>query len=58
VKLLHPSLKNSSRNSPGRKCYPGGATARLIVFCFCGIAYLLAWSIIKSLVPKYKPIEL
>ena len=25
---MHPSLKNSSRNSPGRKCYPGGATAR------------------------------
>ena len=26
--------------------------------CFCGIAYLLAWSIMKSLVPRYKPIEL
>ena len=28
-----------------------------IIFCFCGIAYLLAWCIMKTLVPKYKPIE-
>lgn len=27
-----------------------------IIFCFCGIAYLTAWCIMKTLVPKYKPI--
>ena len=28
-----------------------------IVFVFCAIAYLLAWSIMKILVPKYSPIQ-
>lgn len=27
-----------------------------IMFAFCALAYLLAWAIMKSLVPKYKPI--
>lgn len=27
-----------------------------IMFTFCAIAYLLAWTIMKTLVPKYKPI--
>ena len=31
-------------------------TGYTIMFVFCAIAYLLAWSIMKSLVPKYKPI--
>ncbi|ANI88390.1 MFS transporter [Arachidicoccus ginsenosidimutans] len=30
------------------------ATGYTIVFAFCAIAYLLAWIIMKSLVPKYK----
>ena len=29
-----------------------------IMFCFCGIAYLIAWSLMKALVPKYKPVEI
>ncbi|MGN0188968.1 MAG: MFS transporter [Candidatus Cryptobacteroides sp.] len=28
-----------------------------IMFCFCGLAYIIAWSIMKALVPKYKKIE-
>ena len=28
----------------------------LIMFTFCGLAYLLSWIIMKSLVPQYKPI--
>ena len=28
----------------------------MIVFCICAVAYLFAWSIMKALVPKYKPI--
>jgi ACS family hexuronate transporter-like MFS transporter len=31
-------------------------TAYTIMFAFCAIAYLIAWFIMKSLVPKYKPI--
>ncbi|MCX6315768.1 MAG: MFS transporter [Bacteroidetes bacterium] len=31
-------------------------TGYTIMFAFCAIAYLLAWMIMKSLVPKYKPI--
>jgi len=28
-----------------------------LMFTFCAVAYLLAWSIMKTLVPKYKEIE-
>ena len=37
-----------------------GATGKpagyMIVFCYCAVAYLLAWCIMKVLVPQYKPI--
>ena len=32
------------------------STAYTIMFAFCGLAYLIAWSVMKLLVPKYKPI--
>ncbi|KIA85749.1 MFS transporter [Flavobacterium sp. AED] len=32
-------------------------TGYTLVFVFCAIAYLLAWSIMKMLVPKYAPIQ-
>ena len=38
--------------------FDGKPAGYFIMFCFCGIAYLLAWSIMKCLVPKYKPIEI
>lgn len=31
-------------------------TGYTIMFAFCAVAYLIAWSIMKLLVPKYKPI--
>jgi ACS family hexuronate transporter-like MFS transporter len=31
-------------------------TGYTIMFAFCAVAYLIAWSVMKSLVPKYKPI--
>ncbi|MEO7767290.1 MAG: MFS transporter [Ferruginibacter sp.] len=31
-------------------------TAYTIMFTFCALAYLVAWSVMKLLVPKYKPI--
>lgn len=30
--------------------------AYMIVFCICSVAYLIGWCIMKTLVPKYKPI--
>ncbi len=32
-------------------------TGYTIMFTFCALAYLIAWSVMKSLVPKYKPIK-
>ena len=34
----------------------GKPGAYMIVFCYCAVAYLIAWIIMKTLVPKYKPI--
>ena len=34
----------------------GKPAAYMMVFCYCAVAYLLAWVIMKTLVPKYKPI--
>ena len=38
--------------------FTGKPAGYFIMFCFCGVAYLIAWVIMKSLVPKYKPIEI
>lgn len=38
--------------------FTGKPAGYMIVFCICAVAYLLAWSIMKTLVPKYKPIVL
>lgn len=34
----------------------GKPAGYMIVFCYCAVAYLLGWVIMKTLVPKYKPI--
>jgi ACS family hexuronate transporter-like MFS transporter len=33
-------------------------TGYTIMFAFCALAYLIAWSIMKALVPKHKVIEI
>ena len=38
--------------------FSGKPAAYFMVFCFCGVAYILAWLIMKALVPQYKKIEL
>lgn len=38
--------------------FEGKPAGYAIVFIFCAIAYLLAWIVMKVLVPKYKPIIL
>jgi len=37
--------------------FQGKEGGYFIMFFYCGIAYLLAWIIMKALVPVYKPIE-
>lgn len=37
--------------------FEGKPAAYMIVFCICAVAYLIGWSVMKALVPKYKPIE-
>ena len=37
--------------------FAGKPAGYMIVFCCCAVAYLLAWSLMKTLVPKYEPIK-
>jgi len=37
--------------------FEGKPAGYFIIFCCCGVAYLIAWTVMKTLVPKYKPIE-
>lgn len=36
--------------------FEGKEAGYMIVFCFCAVAYVLAWSVMKALVPKYQKI--
>lgn len=36
--------------------FEGKPAGYMIIFCICAVAYLVAWSIMKTLVPKHKPI--
>ena len=36
--------------------FDGKPAAYMVVFCICAVAYLIGWVIMKTLVPKYKPI--
>lgn len=38
--------------------FEGKQGGYFIMFCCCGVAYILAWTIMKLLVPKYKPVEI
>lgn len=37
--------------------FEGKPAGYFIVFCICGVAYLLAWTVMKCLVPRYKPVK-
>ena len=37
--------------------FEGKPAGYFIIFCYCGIAYLLSWVVMKALVPKYKPVR-
>ena len=36
--------------------FEGKPAGYFIIFCLCAVAYLIGWVVMKSLVPKYKPI--
>lgn len=37
--------------------FSGKPAGYMIIFCICAVAYLVAWIIMKTLVPKHKPIK-
>jgi len=36
--------------------FKGEEAGYFIIFSICSVAYLIGWSVMKTLVPKYKPI--
>ena len=38
--------------------FEGKPAGYFIMFCYCGLAYLIAWIIMKTLVPQYKQVEI
>jgi ACS family hexuronate transporter-like MFS transporter len=36
--------------------FEGKPAGYFIIFCICAVSYLIGWCVMKSLVPKYKPI--
>lgn len=38
--------------------FDGKPAGYMIIFCVCAVAYLIGWSVMKALVPKYKAVEL
>ena len=37
--------------------FEGKPAGYFIIFCYCGIAYLFSWCVMKVCVPKYKPVK-
>jgi ACS family hexuronate transporter-like MFS transporter len=50
---LFTFAENSNMHFLGFEGKPAGY---FIIFCICAVAYLIGWSVMKSLVPKYKVI--
>ncbi len=37
--------------------FAGTPAGYMIIFCICAVAYLIGWTVMKSLVPKYEPVK-
>ena len=37
--------------------FEGKEAAYMLLFCYCSVAYLAGWLVMKVLVPRYKPVE-
>ena len=38
--------------------YSGKPAGYMVVFCYCAVAYIIGWTCMKTLVPKYRPVTL
>jgi ACS family hexuronate transporter-like MFS transporter len=38
--------------------FEGKPAGYFIIFCFCAVAYLIGWIVMRSLVPKYRQVEI
>jgi ACS family hexuronate transporter-like MFS transporter len=38
--------------------FEGKPAGYFIIFCFCAVAYLIGWVVMRSLVPKYRQVEI
>ena len=38
--------------------FEGLEAGYMIIFCYCAVAYLIAWACMKTLVPRYKKVEI
>ncbi|MDE5786085.1 MAG: MFS transporter [Duncaniella sp.] len=47
----------AARTNMSLLSFTGKPSGYFIVFCICGVAYLVGWCIMKLLVPRYKKIE-
>ena len=52
--FVYVAAQGSAFNFLGFEGKPAGY---MIIFCICAVAYLIAWSVMKTLVPKHKPIN-
>lgn len=53
---LLTSIANS-QNTFSILSFQGKEAGYFLIFCYCSVAYLLAWIIMKLLVPKYEPVK-
>jgi ACS family hexuronate transporter-like MFS transporter len=37
--------------------FSGKPAGYMIIFCICAVAYLIGWTVMKSLVPQYSPVK-
>ena len=51
--VLFDYAKNTNMQFMG---FSGERAGYFIIFCICAVTYLIAWIIMKALVPRYKPI--
>lgn len=56
LQAIDPAMFSQLKTLQGSIVQSQMTEAYAIVFGFCAVAYLLAWVIMKSLVPKFKPI--
>jgi ACS family hexuronate transporter-like MFS transporter len=57
IQLVNPAMFEQLKAIQTPIVQGNMTTAYTIVFVFCALAYIIAWFVMKSLVPKFKPIN-